>query len=73
MKDLAKYIPGMGWMFMFMEYPVIKRNWNEDQRTLAASCRNLADYPVNMLVSVVSLCGFHLSVSLNSFIDSSID
>lgn len=49
-KDLAKYIPGMGWMFMFMEYPVIKRNWNEDQRTLAASCRNLADYPVNMLL-----------------------
>jgi len=50
MKDIAKYIPGVGWSFMFMEYPRLKREWAKDLDRLRNSCRNLADYPVNMLV-----------------------
>lgn len=53
MKDVAKYLPGIGWSFMFMEYPLLKRDWKRDEERLAASCRNLADYPINMLVSSV--------------------
>ena len=51
MKDVAKFIPGIGWMFLFMEYPILKRRWEEDKARLAASCKVLSDYPVNMLVS----------------------
>ncbi len=51
MKDIAKYLPGIGWSFIFMEYPLLKRDWNKDKARLAAACKNLADYPVNMLVS----------------------
>ena len=51
MKDVAKYLPGIGWTFLFMEYPFLKRDWNEDKDKLTASCKNLSDYPVNMLVS----------------------
>ena len=54
MKDIAKFLPGIGWTFMFMEYPFLKRDWNKDEKRLAQSCKNLSDYPVNMLVSV---CG----------------
>ena len=50
MKDVAKYVPGIGWMFYFMEFPIVKRNWNTDRERLAASCKNLANYPVKMLV-----------------------
>ena len=51
MKDVAKFIPGIGWMFLFMEYPILKRRWEDDKARLAASCKVLSDYPVNMLVS----------------------
>lgn len=51
MKDIAKYLPGIGWTFLFMEYPLLKRNWSKDKDRLEAACRNLADYPVNMIVS----------------------
>lgn len=51
MKDVAKYAPGIGWMFYFMEYPIVKRNWEEDKHRLASACRNLVGYPINMAVS----------------------
>ena len=57
MKDVARYIPGIGWMFMFMEYPIVKRNWEQDQERLAKSCQELADYPINMLVSYLGRDG----------------
>ncbi|XP_064405458.1 1-acyl-sn-glycerol-3-phosphate acyltransferase gamma-like [Halichondria panicea] len=50
MKDIAKFLPGIGWTFMFMEYPFLKRDWNKDEKRLAQSCKNLSDYPVNMLL-----------------------
>ncbi len=52
MKDVAKYLPGIGWMFLFMEYPILKRKWEDDEQRLAESCKVLSDYPVNMLVSI---------------------
>ena len=51
MKDVARYLPGIGWTFLFMEYPFLKRNWAQDETSLIESCRNLRDYPVKMLVS----------------------
>ena len=51
MKDIAKYLPGIGWSFMFMEYPLLKRDWTKDRTRLESACKNLADYPVHMLVS----------------------
>ena len=51
MKDVAKFLPGIGWTFVFMEYPFVKRDWKKDEDRLIASCKNLSDYPVNMLVS----------------------
>lgn len=50
MKDVAKYLPGIGWTFVFMEYPLLKRDWKEDEQRLAAACDNLAGYPVEMLL-----------------------
>lgn len=50
MKDIAKYLPGIGWSFLFMEYPLLKRDWAKDEKRLKAACKNLADYPINMLV-----------------------
>lgn len=55
MKDVAKYLPGIGWSFMFMEYPLLKRDWSKDKTRLEAACRNLLNYPVNMLVRFVVL------------------
>lgn len=52
MKDVAKYLPGIGWTFLFMEYPFLKRDWKKDEERLAASCKSLSDYPVNILVSL---------------------
>ena len=51
MKDVAKFLPGIGWTFLFMEYPFLKRDWAHDEAALIESCNNLKDYPVNMLVS----------------------
>ena len=51
MKDIAKYLPGIGWTFLFMEYPFLTRNWIKDEKRLKEACENLTDYPVNMLVS----------------------
>jgi lysophosphatidic acid acyltransferase/lysophosphatidylinositol acyltransferase len=50
MKDVARFLPGIGWTFLFMEYPLLKRNWAQDRQALVAACRNLRDYPVNMLL-----------------------
>lgn len=50
MKDVAKYLPGIGWSFMFMEYPLLKRDWVKDKERLEAACKNLMDYPVHMWV-----------------------
>ena len=50
MKDVAKYLPGIGWTFIFMEYPFLKRDWRDDEVVLKESCQNLSDYPVHMLV-----------------------
>lgn len=67
MKDVAKYVPGIGWMFLLLEYPILKRNWEEDRERLATSCKNLADYPVNMIVRLLvgvsfSLCNLGTNV-----------
>ena len=51
MKDVARFLPGIGWTFLFMEYPFLKRDWAHDEGALIESCHNLRDYPVNMLVS----------------------
>ena len=50
MKDVAKYLPGIGWSFILMEYPILSRDWGRDQERLRGYCNNLKDYPVNMLV-----------------------
>ena len=52
MKDIAKYLPGIGWSFIFMEYPLLKRDWTKDKERLEVACKNLHDYPVNMLVNL---------------------
>ena len=52
MKDVAKFLPGIGWTFLFMEYPLLKRDWTQDESSLARACINLRDYPVHMLVCV---------------------
>lgn len=64
MKDVAKYLPGIGWSFLFMEYPLLKRDWNQDKARLEVSCRNLRDYPVNMLVCVKPTLSSHFEVVL---------
>jgi lysophosphatidic acid acyltransferase/lysophosphatidylinositol acyltransferase len=50
MKDVARYLPGIGWTFLFMEYPLLKRDWTHDQSCLVKACENLKDYPINMLL-----------------------
>ena len=59
MKDVARFLPGIGWTFLFMEYPLLKRNWAQDEDALIESCRNLRDYPVNMLVSYTYMYILH--------------
>ena len=50
MKDVAKYLPGIGWSFLLMEYPILSRDWGRDQERLRGYCDNLKDYPEKMLV-----------------------
>jgi lysophosphatidic acid acyltransferase/lysophosphatidylinositol acyltransferase len=50
MKDIAKFIPGLGWSFIFMEYPILTRDWEKDKHRLKNYCQTLKDYPVNMLL-----------------------
>ena len=70
MKDVAKYLPGIGWTFLFMEYPLLKRDWTHDQSCLVKACENLKDYPVNMLVR---MCAFVLDVCASSSLCFSIN
>ena len=68
MKDIAKYLPGIGWSFLFMEYPLLKRDWGKDKDRLTAACKNLADYPVNMLVGIRTLVVLRL-ISFSLILD----
>ena len=64
MKDVAKFIPGIGWSFSLMEYPILTRDWAKDKSRLEDYCKNLADYPVNMTVSVCVLIVKHTRIKL---------
>ena len=34
MKDIVKYMPGIGWCWWFAEYGFLARNWSRDENSL---------------------------------------
>ena len=45
-KDILKYVPGVGWGMLFLDCPFIKRDWTADKDYIHSVFRNLLDYDV---------------------------
>jgi 1-acyl-sn-glycerol-3-phosphate acyltransferase len=45
-KDILKYVPGVGWGMLFLDCPFIKRDWTADKDYIHKVFRNLLDYDV---------------------------
>jgi len=53
-KDILKYIPGVGWGMLFIDCPFIKRNWTADRDYLARVFKKILDNRIPLwLVSFV--------------------
>lgn len=42
-KDILKYIPGMGWGLWFLDCVFLKRNWTQDHASIEAAFRNIKE------------------------------
>jgi len=45
-KDILKYVPGVGWGMLFLDCPFIKRNWTADKDYIHNVFRNILNYDV---------------------------
>ena len=45
-KDVLKYVPGVGWGMLFLDCPFIKRDWTADKDYIHNVFRNILDYDV---------------------------
>ena len=45
-KDILKYVPGVGWGMLFLDCPFIKRNWTADRDYIHRVFRNILEYNV---------------------------
>ena len=45
-KDVLKYVPGVGWGMLFLDCPFIKRDWTADKDYIHNVFRNILDYEV---------------------------
>lgn len=52
MKNALKYVPILGWSWMFGEYVFVKRVWDTDNKTLVEDMENILDYPKDLPYSV---------------------
>jgi len=50
-KDSVKYLPFFGWGMYFAGFVFLKRNWEKDQRNIAATFKSLTQYklPVHLI------------------------
>jgi hypothetical protein len=44
-KSSLKYLPIIGWSWVFSENVFLKRNWNDDKVVLAKSLKDILNYP----------------------------
>jgi 1-acyl-sn-glycerol-3-phosphate acyltransferase len=53
-KDVLKYVPGIGWGMLFLDCPFIKRNWTADKEYLHRVFRNILknDVPLWLMTFV---------------------
>lgn len=42
-KDVIKYVPGVGWGMLFLDCVFLKRNWADDERNITRTFRNVVD------------------------------
>ncbi len=47
-KEIIKYVPGVGWGMWFLDCPFLKRNWNDDRRSILETFARLRDDRVPM-------------------------
>ncbi len=45
-KDVLKYVPGVGWGMLFLDCPFIKRNWTADKDYIQGVFRNILKHEV---------------------------
>ncbi len=45
-KDILKYVPGVGWGMLFLDCPFIKRDWTADRDYIHRVFRNILEYKV---------------------------
>jgi 1-acyl-sn-glycerol-3-phosphate acyltransferase len=45
-KDILKYVPGVGWGMLFLDCPFIKRDWTADKDYIHGVFKNLLNYNV---------------------------
>ncbi len=45
-KDILKYVPGIGWGMLFLDCPFIKRNWTADRDYIHRVFRNILEHNV---------------------------
>lgn len=46
MKDVAKYLPVLGWCWWFCEFIWLKRAWKTDKENMYSGFESLSDYPL---------------------------
>ena len=56
LKDSLKYIPVLGWSWMFSEYIFVKREWDKDQKTLVRDLNSILEYPKDLFYGINIFC-----------------
>lgn len=52
-KSSLRFVPLIGWIWLFTESIFLQRDWEKDKSILAKSLKNICDYPVSHPVSVL--------------------
>ncbi|PIE89243.1 MAG: hypothetical protein CR997_12390 [Acidobacteria bacterium] len=45
-KDIIKYVPGVGWGMLFLDCLFVKRTWSADRESISQTFRNISRYKV---------------------------
>ena len=62
-KKSIRYVPTMGWAWMFAESIFLERNWEKDKQTIGRQIKELVEHPDPIWVSfsITVLHGFALA------------
>ena len=69
-KSSLKYVPLIGWAWMFTESIFLKREWEADKRIIVHDLKYLTEYPDNYWVTVRASSDFNLIMRISCRLQS---